>query len=152
MRVYITSFLAHNCPLMELEEIKNMKIFIVDDSPILRTRLNDAMADIGEAEIVGEADSALDAIAAIKQTQPQVIVLDIRLRVGTGLDVLREIKRDVNNPVIVIVITNYPYEQYRRVSMSIGADYFFHKATQFVEVINVLKELQQLPQRETHLT
>jgi DNA-binding NarL/FixJ family response regulator len=130
--------------VMERVDLETMKIFLVDDSHILRGRMHQTVAALGEAEIVGETDSAIDAIDAIKKTQPHVVVLDIRLRVGSGLDVLHEIKRYGRNDTVVIVMTNYPYAQYRRVSMRMGADYFFHKATQFPEVIKTLRDLKSM--------
>lgn len=121
---------------------KRVRIFVVDDSPTQRARLREAIAEIENAEIVGEADSALDAIEGIRMMKPDFIILDIRLRAGSGLDVLYDVKKDLNTTVTVIVLTNYPYEQYRRLSMSMGADYFFHKATQLRSAMNVLRGVQ----------
>jgi DNA-binding NarL/FixJ family response regulator len=119
-----------------------MKIFVVDDSPLLRARMQETITQIKNAEIVGEADSALDAIEAIRRTKPEIVILDIRLKAGTGLDVLHEIKKNLDSTITVVVVTNYPYDQYRRLSMSMGADYFFHKSTQWSNMVNMLKALQ----------
>ena len=66
---------------------------------------------------------------------------------GSGIDVLREIKQNNQTP-LVIVLTNYPYPQYRRKCMDAGADFFFDKSTEFDKVTEVLKQLKQNQSRQ----
>ncbi|MBX2992521.1 MAG: response regulator [Bacteroidetes bacterium] len=119
-----------------------MKVFIVDESSLFVARFSEAINKIEGVELVGKANSAIEAIEALERMQPDVVVLDIRLRIGTGFDVLRMVKRDIDTSTIAIVMTNYPYEQYRRVSTKMGADYFFHKTTQFTDLVSLLKDLK----------
>ena len=123
-------------------ETEMMKIFIVGNSSTFREQVLDAVSEIENIKIIGGSDSALEAIREIKRMLPDVVILDIRLQAGTGLDVLHEIKREVKSPMTVIVMTNYPYEQYRRITIGMGADYFFHKSTEFAEMVDVLKKMQ----------
>ncbi len=126
-----------------------MRVFIADDSAIFRKVLLSSISQCGDAEVVGEAENAMDAIEAINRLRPDIVVLDIRLKAGTGIDILHSIKKTESGTPLTIVLTNFPYDQYRRVSISLGADYFFHKATQFTDFVSVLKGL--IPQLNSEL-
>jgi len=56
---------------------------------------------------------------------------------GSGISVLEEVKRRDDSPT-VIMLTNYPYPQYRKKCMDAGADYFFDKSSEFHKVTEVL--------------
>lgn len=117
-----------------------MKLFIVEDSPMMKVRLIQMLEQIEVVKIIGEADNQVDAIAKISELKPDVVVLDIRLKEGNGLEVLKYIKTEMPSTV-VIMLTNYPYVQYRDKSYSIGADYFFYKATEFTKVFDVVNSI-----------
>lgn len=119
-----------------------MKIFIADDSSIIRGRLVDLLSEREEIVIIGQAEQGSEATAAIRELQPDVVILDIRMPGGSGIDVLQDIKKEEPAP-IVIMLTNYPYRQYRKKCMDAGADFFFDKSTQFDQVIRVLRGLTQ---------
>lgn len=117
-----------------------MDVLIVDDSSVIRERLAGLLSEIDGVRVVGEAETPGEALEAAERFNPDVVLLDIRLRGGNGVEVLPRIKKMVPAPV-VIVITNYPYPQYRMVSMSMGADHFFHKTTELPDVITTIKNL-----------
>ncbi len=117
-----------------------MKVFIVDDSAILRERLISMLSEIKGIEIAGQAQSAREAINSIRDLNPDVVILDIRMPGGNGISVLQNIKKD-KPPPIVIMFTNYPYPQYRKKFMDAGADFFFDKSTEFDNLIEVFKQL-----------
>lgn len=89
-------------------------------------------------EVIGEADNVQQAIEHIRQQGPDVVILDIRMPGGNGIDVLREIEKNDQAPV-VIMLTNYPYPQYKRKCMDAGADFFFDKSREFEKVVEVLR-------------
>jgi DNA-binding NarL/FixJ family response regulator len=118
----------------------DMKVFIADDSAVVRERLTEMLSELPEIEIIGQAEDGLEAINLIEKLNPDVVILDIRMPRGNGIDVLQNIKK--NNPsLIVIMLTNYPYPQYRKKCMKAGADYFFDKSTEFEKVTEMLKKL-----------
>jgi len=117
-----------------------VKVLIVDDSAILRERIIRTISEIPGVEIVGEAETSQEAIEAIQDRKPDVVLLDIRLRVGNGIDVLHAVKQS-ESPPVVIVFTGYPYPQYRKRCEEEGADYFFSKKDDFEKLVEVLKEL-----------
>jgi DNA-binding NarL/FixJ family response regulator len=119
-----------------------MRIFLVDDSVLIRERMRRMLQDIEGIEIAGETGDAREAIGTIPRARPDVILLDIHLLGGSGIDVLNALKRDGNAPV-VIVLTNYAYPQYREKCLQAGADYFFVKSTEFDRVVPTLQQIRQ---------
>lgn len=92
--------------------------------------------------MVGYAGSASEAISGIQEAKPDVVTLDILLDQGTGYDVLEKVKSP-SAPPVVIVLTNFPYPQYRTKYIQGGADYFFDKSTELDSVVGVLKKLRE---------
>lgn len=114
-----------------------MRVFVVDDSPLVRERLVALLSAVEGVQVVGTADNAEAGIAGIAEAAPDVAILDIRMPEGSGISVLEAIKLQEDCP-IVIMLTNYPYPQYRRRCLDAGADYFFDKSSEFHKVTDVL--------------
>lgn len=119
-----------------------MNVFLVDDSVVIRQRLRRMLADVDQVRVVGEAGEVQEATDAILEGKPDVVLLDIHLFNGSGIDVLQRLKKENPAPA-VIVLTNYPYPQYREKCLAAGADYFFVKSTEFELVVPALKQLIQ---------
>jgi DNA-binding NarL/FixJ family response regulator len=121
---------------------KSMKIFLVDDSMVIRQRLKRLLADMKEVTVIGESGNAQEATDAILEQKPDVVLLDIHLLDGSGIDVLQRLKKTSPAPA-VIILTNYPYPQYRQKCLEAGADFFFVKSTEFDQVVPALRQLIQ---------
>jgi len=117
-----------------------MKILIVDDSKIVCDGLKQMLINIADVEIVDQAHNAADALRSISEANPDVVILDIRLPDKSGIDVLKDI-RDKKLPIRVVMLTNYPYPQYRKKCEEMGADYFFDKVAEIDEIPRVIEEL-----------
>ncbi len=120
--------------------MEKMRIVIVDDTPIVRERLRDTVHAMGRYQIVGEAGSPADALAVYERERPDVMILDMKLQNGTGLDVLQAVRK-TDQHVRIIVWTNFPYERYRSISKALGADYFFWKATEYDQLLETLRTM-----------
>ena len=117
-----------------------MNVLIVDDSKIVCNGLQQMLINIADVEIVGQAHNGKDAIQSISDAKPDVVILDIRLPGKSGIEVLKDI-RDKKLPIRVIMLTNYPYPQYRKKCEELGADYFFDKVTEIENIPNLIEEL-----------
>ncbi len=121
-----------------------MKCFIVDDSERVVEGVRALLSNIEGLEFIGQATNAKDAVEAIERLKPGVVILDIRLIGGNGMNVLERIKKE-QSPPVVIMLTNYPYPQYREKCRKLGAEYFFDKVTEIDDFVKVLRKLAQDP-------
>ena len=122
-----------------------IKVFIADDSLIVREHLVTMLDELAGIEIVGQAGTVTEAISAIRNLQPDVVILDIRMPGGSGIDVLENIKQN-GSALMVIVLTNYPYPGYRQKCMQAGADFFLDKSTEFDQIPELLERFGQVGQ------
>ncbi len=119
-----------------------LKVFIADDSAPVRERLAALISDLETVQLVGQAENGHDAMEAVRKLRPDVVILDIRMPEGNGFQVLEEIKKNVATTV-VIMLTAFPYPQYRRKCLEAGAECFFDKTTEFDRVAEALEHLMQ---------
>jgi DNA-binding NarL/FixJ family response regulator len=126
-----------------------LTVYIVDDSEVMRERIAESVEDIAGIEIVGQNGDPFEALDTIRKLHPDVVILDIRLPERSGIDVLKDIKKEFR-AAIVIMITNYPYRQYRQGSMAAGADYFFSKIEEFDMIRETLSGIGHDHQDKIH--
>jgi DNA-binding NarL/FixJ family response regulator len=116
-----------------------LTVYIVEDSFPVRERLIEAVADVPNARVVGQADAISEALAGVQQVQPRVLIVDVQLRRGSGIRLLKQLRATGTTlPELVIVVTNYPTDDYRKASEDCGANHFFDKASEFDKVRDVL--------------
>lgn len=117
-----------------------MKIFIVDDSEILRQRLKRLIATAPMALVCGEAGTINDAVKSIKHLKPNLIILDIQLPSGLGFDVFDQVISDDYKPEC-IVLTNYPTSQFQKMCDERHINYFFDKTNDFEKIVPTIKSI-----------
>jgi DNA-binding NarL/FixJ family response regulator len=130
-----------------------LRVFVIEDSPILLERIAEAIADQPSLALVGTADCEKEALTKIRTLKPDALVVDIKLREGNGLNVLAQLKwgEGENAKPKIVVFTNYPRQEYLRNSKQLGADYFLDKSTQFSDLPKVLIGLSDEEQRTGQL-
>ncbi|MBS0320878.1 MAG: response regulator transcription factor [Proteobacteria bacterium] len=124
-----------------MKSATTLRVVLVEDSPIIRERLVESLTATGRIEVVGEADSETSAVAALSSGAWDAVILDLQLKQGTGLGVLKALSDGRPDGAKVIVLTNYAIPQYRDRSLALGADYFFDKSREYDRVRNVLEEM-----------
>ena len=117
-----------------------MKVLIVDDSAILRERLEGMLSEMPKVETISQAKGSLEALESLHKVKPDIVILDIQMPGGSGIGLLQEMKKG-NRPPQIIVLTNQSYPQYRRKCLDAGADFFFDKSTEFDKVFETLEKL-----------
>jgi len=118
-----------------------LKVFLVEDSRLLRERLMEEIACARETEFVGYAESESEAVTKLNRLECDAIVLDINLARGSGFKVLTSVRADRTRRPQIIVFTGYAYPHYRNLAMEAGADFFFDKATDFKLLLEIIKGL-----------
>lgn len=109
------------------------KVFVVEDSRLVRERLEAMLGAVPGTRIAGHASCADDAIRAILAEHPDVVVLDLKLAQGSGFDVLRAV-HDAAPEIDVYMLSNFVSEPYRRLAERLGARDFFDKSKEFERV------------------
>ena len=117
-----------------------MRVVVVDDSKIVRERLIKMLTDIPSLVIVGEAGNSFEALYIIEEKNPDVVILDIKIPGDSGVEVLKRVKK-MNSSIVIILLTNYPSEQYKKKCIEYGADYFFDKSEEYSKVKEVMESL-----------
>jgi len=119
-----------------------LSVFIADDSAPVTEMLRELITEPGRIEVVGQADSEADAIAGLRQLKPDVVVLDLQLKTGSGTDVIRAIRA---NPELakmrVIVMSNHTSPHLKAGCLELGANQYFDKVK---ELPDLTRELQRL--------
>lgn len=115
---------------------RKKRLMIVDDSDFIRERLVDLFDDIENFEPVFQAKNSEQAYSVFNSSSPDIVILDIHIPGDNGIKILERLK--ILRPlVIIIMLTNYPYEQYRKKCMELGADYFFAKSGDMKKIYSI---------------
>lgn len=115
-----------------------MHVFIADDSKSVRTSLKDALTDIADIIVSGETGDITEVMHLIKRSEPDFVILDLRMQGGTSFGMIRKIKRMLPN-VTIAVFTAFPYDLYRRKCLEMGADYFFEKSMESDRLLELMQ-------------
>jgi len=113
-----------------------MIIVIADDSSLLRDRIRSLLNSINHNSVVFEAENGVEALQLIREEEPDLAILDIRMPEMNGIEVLKKI-REMKMKVKVCILTNYDYPIYKKRCFEAGADYFLRKTENF-EDINII--------------
>jgi DNA-binding NarL/FixJ family response regulator len=148
-----------------------LRVYIVEDSPIFLKAIENLLAENECIAIVGCASEAAVAMREIPRLAPEVVILDFHLIGGSGIDVLKSIKaqrikaqhinaqhinaqhinaqhinaQHINaqrqaSP-IAIMFSSHAEPAFRRVSMKLGADFFFEKSREFDLLAQLLRSM-----------
>jgi two-component system, NarL family, response regulator DevR len=110
-----------------------MQVFLVEDSPLIRTRLVEMLQSVPGATVCGHAASAENAIRQILAARPDVVVLDLSLAQGSGFDVLRAVHPQAPQ-IDFYMLSNFAADPYRQLAGRLGARDFFDKSKEFARV------------------
>ena len=113
-----------------------MNVFIVEDSEAMRESLRSMLSEFHTVRIAGYAADEMDAVEQINALLPDVVILDLNLQSGSGVAVLKNIKKR-HGEIKVMVLTNCNGELYVDACKRANADYFFDKSFQFMQVREV---------------
>jgi DNA-binding NarL/FixJ family response regulator len=112
-----------------------MRVFLADDSPLVIERVKELIAVLPRVETVGQAGDVPGAQKSIRELNPDVVILDIHMPGGSGIEVLQTIKKE-KPATVVIIFTNFP--EYREKCINLGADFFLDKLAEFDKIPEIL--------------
>jgi len=129
---------------MERGNAAGFTVYLVEDSPAVRERVRSLLEEIPGVSAAGYADTAPDAIRGVVEAQPDVVLLDMQLRQGSGLDVLRALREQAPG-VEVYMLTNFAAEPFRSAAKRLGARDVFDKSTEFGQVRELIARRAGIP-------
>ncbi len=121
-----------------------MKLLIVEDSLVIVASLFNLLSNKENIESIYYATTYNEAVSFFSLVIPDIILLDINLRIGqeekNGIDLLRYVKQH-NYPSKVMIVTNEVNSCYRELCKELGADYFIDKSMEFEHIPEIIARL-----------
>lgn len=105
---------------------KPIRVFIVDDHPVVRLGLRQLISQEAGIEICGEAETVKEAIDKLDDVRPDVAIVDLALPDTNGIDFIKHLKRHWVG-VRIIVVSTYPESAYGSLARAAGADVYINK-------------------------
>ena len=115
-------------------------ILIVDDSVEVRKNLTKLIETLTGVKIIGAVADSPSVIKQFERQNPDIVILDIDLEIGNGIEILSTIK-NLSPSTKVIMFTNYANEAFKRSTLRLGADYFLDKTQDVEKLMSILGDL-----------
>lgn len=120
--------------------MKNIKILIADDHPIVRAGIKQILAETSDMVAADEAGSGQEVLNLIQKKDYDVILLDISMPGRSGLEVLKDLKKEKpKTPVLILSI--YPEEQYAIRALRAGASGYLTKSSAPNELVSAIRKI-----------
>ena len=118
-----------------------MRILIADDHHMVRRGVGDLLSKEAGWEICGEATDAAQAIQKASELNPDLVLLDISLPDGSGLEAARRIRQEIPH-VRILMMSHHDAAQFVQSAIESGADGCIDKARLALDLVAVIKSLQ----------
>ena len=121
-----------------------LRVFIADDSPPVAEMLTELISAPGRVEVIGVGDTENGTIDSIRAMKPDVVVLDLQLKTGSGVNVIRAVRASAELAAVRLVVTsNHVSPQMRAGCLQLGADDYFDKVKEIGELAARIHELAE---------
>jgi DNA-binding NarL/FixJ family response regulator len=119
---------------------KVVRVALIDDHAMVRQGIKDRLERETDMLVVGEADSREAGIALVEQLVPDIVILDIRLRNDSGIEVAKKLRAE-HPGVKILILSAYDYDQYVRALARIGVDGYISKENSQEELVQAIREI-----------
>ncbi len=119
---------------------KQKKILIVDDHPIVRRGLMDMFRGEEGLEICGEASGASEAITLVESKQPDLVLLDLSLAEGSGLELIKQLKAQ-HPHLSILVVSIHSETQFADRAIKAGAHGYINKSDAISNIVEAAKHV-----------
>ena len=123
-------------------QTKAYKILLVDDHPIVRHGLRELIQEAGDMEVSGEAASSAEALQLIRETDPDVVVIDISLGGGNGLELIKQIAAQ-GSEARMLVSSMHDELLYAERSLRAGAMGYINKVEGTEKVVEAIHQIME---------
>ena len=119
-----------------------LRVFIADDSPPVAEMLTELISDPGKVDVVGVGETEDGTLEAIRRLRPDVVVLDLQLKTGSGTNVIRAVRANADLANVRLMVTsNHVSPQMRAGCLELGADAYFDKVKEISELTARIAQL-----------
>ena len=119
-----------------------IRILIVDDHPVVREGLTAVLEGVPDIRVVGTADSAEEALTAMKTARPDIVLLDLELPGMSGIDAISRLIAGSDH-VRVIVLTAYDTEERVLGAIKAGAGGYLLKGAAAAEIVHAIRAVRE---------
>jgi two-component system invasion response regulator UvrY len=117
-----------------------IKILIADDHAIVREGLKQILADTKDIVVAGDAENGADAIKLVRQGDCDVLLLDISMPDRSGIEVLKQIKKEAPK-VAVLMLSMHREDQYAIRSLKAGASGYLNKQSAPDQLVDAIRQV-----------
>jgi two-component system, NarL family, invasion response regulator UvrY len=117
-----------------------IKVLIADDHAVVRRGLRQILTEAGDIHVAGEATTANETLQLVQRERWDVIVLDVSLQGGNGIELLREMKAE-NPSICVLILTVHSEDQYAVRAIRAGAAGFLNKDSAPERLVEAVRRL-----------
>jgi DNA-binding NarL/FixJ family response regulator len=118
--------------------VRRIRIVVADDHPIVRDGLRTMLSAVPDFEVVGEAASGPEAVVRVRDTDPDVVVMDLRMPGGDGVAAVRQLKA-VGARAAVLVLTTYDTDLDTVAAIEAGAAGYLLKEAPARELVDAVR-------------
>ena len=108
-----------------------LRVLLVEDSSLLADRLAELIRRLPNVDLIDTVDSEAAAVRTVSAATPDVMILDLHLRAGSGFGVLRALRRAIGRRPKIIILTNFGLPEYRREAETFGVEAFLDKSRDY---------------------
>jgi DNA-binding NarL/FixJ family response regulator len=119
----------------------SLRVLLVEDSSLLAARLGELIRRLPEVDLIDTVQTEAAAVERISEALPDVLILDLHLRAGSGFGVLRSLARD--RPTLrpkIVILTNFGLPEYRREAENFGVEAFLDKSRDYFRIPALLRD------------
>jgi two-component system, OmpR family, response regulator len=120
-----------------------LRVLLVEDSPLIAARLAEVVLRLPGVELIETLDTEAEAVSHITNSAPDVLLLDLQLRSGSGFGVLRSMIRMREHRPRVVILTNHNLAELRLEAESLGADVFLDKSRDYLRLPGLLEKFAE---------
>ena len=141
METHAIDFQTERYPRPREQPARPLRVVIIEDSNRILDHLTEELSELDNVRIAGTAATQAEALRLLGQGNWDLAILDLQLKEGNGLHVLKAVREQLQDSGTIAVFTNYAFPQYRKRSLELGADYFFDKARELGRVVALAGEM-----------
>jgi DNA-binding NarL/FixJ family response regulator len=121
----------------------SLRVLLAEDSSLLAARLGELIRRLPDVELIGTVDCEADTLTHVASDTPDVLILDLHLRSGSGFGVLRALSRARKSSAArpkIVILTNFGLPEYRREAEAFGVEAFLDKSRDYFRLPSLLSD------------